>query len=300
MKMKQEEQPLLDSEKQSQEDQNLEQKLEGIIGLVKEDSTNSLLTRGNNLLNKKEYKEAIEAYDKAIEINPQDYSALNNKGLALLYSGNEKEATNCFKKALATQNNKEDESSEEIKKDNIESKLNYTPKISSSPSKSKKKINFNFRASLEKITQTTLFGGLAYSVYKTHDYLIDFSHKVYNGYDILLEEMKASKYPNIELNAFFAHLIFDGLGGAVVGALTGATLMVGASIAYHIKEFEVPEVTDFHYGIEDSLFSGETVLGGLCGAAGGFIGAITLGPEATVYGGCALSGIYAAKRMIDG
>src|SRR5919112_2145152 len=53
----------------------------------------SLYFSGNHL-------EAIECYDKALEINPQNADAYNNKGLSLYFSGNHMEAIECYDKAL--------------------------------------------------------------------------------------------------------------------------------------------------------------------------------------------------------
>ncbi|HXT83995.1 MAG TPA: tetratricopeptide repeat protein [Verrucomicrobiae bacterium] len=44
--------------------------------------------------------EAIECYNKALEINPQNADAYNNKGLSLYYIGNNNEAIECYNKAL--------------------------------------------------------------------------------------------------------------------------------------------------------------------------------------------------------
>lgn len=46
------------------------------------------------------YAEAIECYDKAIEIAPNFTYAWYNKGLALYYTGKYNEAIKCFDKAL--------------------------------------------------------------------------------------------------------------------------------------------------------------------------------------------------------
>jgi tetratricopeptide (TPR) repeat protein len=56
--------------------------------------------KGNEHHFKKEYSEAIEWYDKAIEINPNYVDAWNNKGIALEYSGKHKEAIEYYDKAL--------------------------------------------------------------------------------------------------------------------------------------------------------------------------------------------------------
>lgn len=46
------------------------------------------------------YQEAIESYDKALEINPNDFDAWNNKGHALKDSGRYQEAITSYDKAL--------------------------------------------------------------------------------------------------------------------------------------------------------------------------------------------------------
>jgi tetratricopeptide (TPR) repeat protein len=53
----------------------------------------SLYYLGNN-------DEAIECYDKALEINPQNADAYYKKGLSLYYLGNNDEAIECYDKAL--------------------------------------------------------------------------------------------------------------------------------------------------------------------------------------------------------
>jgi tetratricopeptide (TPR) repeat protein len=46
------------------------------------------------------YQEAIECYDKALEIDAKDAYAWNNKGLALGSLGKYEEALSCYDKAL--------------------------------------------------------------------------------------------------------------------------------------------------------------------------------------------------------
>ena len=57
--------------------------------------------KGNALTNLNKYEEAIKAYDKAIEINPQYSMAWNNKG-AVLYNklGKVDEAIKAYDKAI--------------------------------------------------------------------------------------------------------------------------------------------------------------------------------------------------------
>ena len=40
---------------------------------------------GNSLYDLKQFEEAIQMYDKAIQLNPQDSEAYNNKGLRYVY-----------------------------------------------------------------------------------------------------------------------------------------------------------------------------------------------------------------------
>ena len=46
-------------------------------------------------------KEAIESYDKALEINPHDASVWSNKGVVLGSMGLLKEAIECYDRALS-------------------------------------------------------------------------------------------------------------------------------------------------------------------------------------------------------
>ncbi len=46
------------------------------------------------------YQEAIKCYDKVIELEPDDYAAYYNKGLALHDLGKYKEAIDCYDKAI--------------------------------------------------------------------------------------------------------------------------------------------------------------------------------------------------------
>jgi tetratricopeptide (TPR) repeat protein len=50
------------------------------------------------------YHEAIECFNKAIEINPHYEYAWNNKGVALDKLGKYHEATECFNKAIEIKN----------------------------------------------------------------------------------------------------------------------------------------------------------------------------------------------------
>jgi tetratricopeptide (TPR) repeat protein len=56
--------------------------------------------KGNALCGQGKYDEAISAYDKAIEINPQYVDAWNNKGLALDGQGKYDESIQAYGKAI--------------------------------------------------------------------------------------------------------------------------------------------------------------------------------------------------------
>ncbi len=56
--------------------------------------------RGNENANLGKYKEAIENYDKAIELNPKYADAYNNRGNAKLHSGKNEEAIEDYNKAI--------------------------------------------------------------------------------------------------------------------------------------------------------------------------------------------------------
>ena len=47
-----------------------------------------------------EFKDAIEMFDKSLEINPKNEDALNDKGIALSCLGKEEEAIKCYEKIL--------------------------------------------------------------------------------------------------------------------------------------------------------------------------------------------------------
>ncbi len=56
--------------------------------------------KGNTLVESGMYAEAIQCYDKALEINPKIGEVWNNKGLALARTGRHSEAVQCYDKAL--------------------------------------------------------------------------------------------------------------------------------------------------------------------------------------------------------
>jgi tetratricopeptide (TPR) repeat protein len=57
-------------------------------------------SKGMDFCNQEMFGEAIQAYDKAIEINPQNSEAWNNKGTALGILGKYNEALLAFEKAI--------------------------------------------------------------------------------------------------------------------------------------------------------------------------------------------------------
>lgn len=56
--------------------------------------------KGNVLYNQSKYDEAIRAYDKAIEINPQYAQAIEDKGFALYKEGNYKDAIKAYDRVI--------------------------------------------------------------------------------------------------------------------------------------------------------------------------------------------------------
>jgi tetratricopeptide (TPR) repeat protein len=56
--------------------------------------------KGNALVERSMYNDAIKCYDKALEINPGSMEAWNNKGLALARTGRLAEAVQCYDRAL--------------------------------------------------------------------------------------------------------------------------------------------------------------------------------------------------------
>jgi tetratricopeptide (TPR) repeat protein len=59
-----------------------------------------LKLKGVALLNLGNYEEAIKCYDKAIEIEPNNAEAWNNKGIVLGRLSNYEEAIACYDKAI--------------------------------------------------------------------------------------------------------------------------------------------------------------------------------------------------------
>ncbi len=64
------------------------------------ESVKEYVNKGNSLVDRGEFEEAIKFYDKALEIDSQDIVALANKGTALDQLGRYKEAIECFDKVL--------------------------------------------------------------------------------------------------------------------------------------------------------------------------------------------------------
>ena len=60
------------------------------------------LLKGNALFNLKKYHEAIESYEKALELNPDDNLALNNKGMAHSEIKDYEKAIECFDQSILT------------------------------------------------------------------------------------------------------------------------------------------------------------------------------------------------------
>ncbi len=72
------------------------------------ESVEALVNKGNSLVDEGKFEEAIDFYNKALEINPQDIVALANKGTALDQLGRHEEAMKCFDKVLEISPNDEE------------------------------------------------------------------------------------------------------------------------------------------------------------------------------------------------
>lgn len=57
--------------------------------------------QGNILVTNEEYEEAVNSYDRALQIKPDKHQAWNNRGFALVNLGRFEEALACYDKALA-------------------------------------------------------------------------------------------------------------------------------------------------------------------------------------------------------
>ncbi|MGQ9722748.1 MAG: tetratricopeptide repeat protein [Candidatus Jordarchaeum sp.] len=64
------------------------------------ESVGALVSKGNSMVDRGEFEEAIKFYDQALEIDPKDVVALANKGTALDQLGKYREAVECFDKVL--------------------------------------------------------------------------------------------------------------------------------------------------------------------------------------------------------
>ncbi|MCZ7369389.1 MAG: tetratricopeptide repeat protein [Candidatus Methanoperedens sp.] len=64
------------------------------------DSANTWGNKGNTLVESSMYAEAIQCFDKALEINPRSAEIWNNKGLALARTGRFADAIKCYDKSL--------------------------------------------------------------------------------------------------------------------------------------------------------------------------------------------------------
>lgn len=78
------------------------QKLKEVAPQIRDKELKGKIPRyeGSLLISEKRYGEALEAFNKAIEINPKDGFALSRKGAALLILDRNEEALGAFKKAI--------------------------------------------------------------------------------------------------------------------------------------------------------------------------------------------------------
>ena len=58
------------------------------------------VTKGNGFLGSKKYEDALECFDRAIEIDPDYEGAWNNKGTTLSRMGKYEDAIKCYDRAL--------------------------------------------------------------------------------------------------------------------------------------------------------------------------------------------------------
>jgi tetratricopeptide (TPR) repeat protein len=72
----------------------------GAVSAMRKGSVSKLIAEGNEQYRKGKLAEAIKAYNQALEIDPENPDAWNNKGLILAVAGNYKEALNCHLKAV--------------------------------------------------------------------------------------------------------------------------------------------------------------------------------------------------------
>jgi len=66
----------------------------------KQSLSKSWFKKGLDLSEAGKYQEALECFEKAIEINPKEEIAWYNKGVALTNLGKHQEALECFEKAI--------------------------------------------------------------------------------------------------------------------------------------------------------------------------------------------------------
>ena len=67
---------------------------------IKPDDSDSLRNKGISLVWLERYKEAIECYDKALKVKSDDYDSLRCKGIALFWLKKYEEAIKCYDRAL--------------------------------------------------------------------------------------------------------------------------------------------------------------------------------------------------------
>ena len=67
---------------------------------IDEENVNVLIEKANQLLVKKNYEQAIQYYDKALERDPNNIDTLYNKGSALFFLGKYEDAIQQYDKIL--------------------------------------------------------------------------------------------------------------------------------------------------------------------------------------------------------
>ena len=81
------------------EHKELENSIKKLDDLLIKNTGEAWKSKGHTIDGQGKYDEAIQAYDKAIEINPQDADAWNSKGIVLKLFGRTTEADSAFAKA---------------------------------------------------------------------------------------------------------------------------------------------------------------------------------------------------------
>jgi tetratricopeptide (TPR) repeat protein len=89
---------------QNKESRHESLKFEAVDSLLN-DIVETLWVKGNTMCELNKYDEAIECYDKAIELNPNNADAYNNKGTVLSELRNYHQAIECYDKAIALSKN---------------------------------------------------------------------------------------------------------------------------------------------------------------------------------------------------